>query len=138
MAIVAKLDDYGRPAWIATTILAFIVWWPLGIATLAFAFGSGRMMCGMRGKVGRWYNMDAREQPGGGRHRGWRMARGGGSGNRAFDEYRDETMRRLEEEEREFREFLERLRQAKDKAEFDQFMADRRRGDAGSGATAEN
>ena len=48
------------------------------------------------------------------------------SGNRAFDEYRDETLRRLEEEQREFQEFLVRLRMAKDKAEFDQFMAERR------------
>ena len=49
------------------------------------------------------------------------------SGNRAFDEYRMETLRRLEEEQREFRDFLDRLRMAKDKAEFDQFMAERRR-----------
>ena len=48
------------------------------------------------------------------------------SGNRAFDDYREETLRRLEEEQREFREFLERLRMAKDKSEFDQFMAERR------------
>ena len=48
------------------------------------------------------------------------------SGNRAFDEYRTDTLRRLEEEQREFREFLERLRLAKDKTEFDQFMAERR------------
>ena len=48
------------------------------------------------------------------------------SGNRAFDEYRVETLRRLEQEQREFVEFLERLRFAKDRAEFDQFMADRR------------
>ena len=48
------------------------------------------------------------------------------SGNHAFDEYRTETLRRLEDEQREFRDFLERLRFAKDKAEFDQFMADRR------------
>ena len=48
------------------------------------------------------------------------------SGNRAFDEYRQETLRRLEEEQREFQEFLVRLRTAKDKAEFDQFMAERR------------
>jgi hypothetical protein len=33
----------------------------------------------------------------------------------------------LEEEQREFVEYLERLRQAKDKAEFDGFMAERRR-----------
>ena len=47
------------------------------------------------------------------------------SGNRAFDDYRSETLQRLEEEQREFHEFLDRLRMAKDKAEFDQFMADR-------------
>ena len=48
------------------------------------------------------------------------------SGNNAFDDYRSETLRRLEEEEKEFRDFLNRLRAAKDKSEFDQFMADRR------------
>ena len=48
------------------------------------------------------------------------------SGNRAFDEYRTETLRRLEDEQREFKDFLERLRMAKDKSEFDQFMAERR------------
>jgi hypothetical protein len=45
--------------------------------------------------------------------------------NRAFDEYRAETLRRLEDERRAFQEFLGRLRMAKDKAEFDQFMAER-------------
>ena len=54
------------------------------------------------------------------------------TGNRTFDEYREETLRRLEEEVDEFQAFLQRLRQAKDKAEFDQFMAERR----GSGSTA--
>ena len=48
------------------------------------------------------------------------------SGNHAFDEYRAETLRRLEDEQKDFSSFLERLRFAKDKAEFDQFMADRR------------
>jgi Protein of unknown function (DUF2852) len=55
---------------------------------------------------------------------GWRQPQT--SGNPAFDEYRVATLRRLEEEQREFREFLARLGMAKDKAEFDQFMADRR------------
>ena len=59
------------------------------------------------------------------------------SGNRAFDEYRIETLRRLEDEQREFRDFLDRLRMAKDKAEFDQFMAERRnRPDARGSAAA--
>jgi len=48
------------------------------------------------------------------------------SGNRAFDDYKAETLKRLEEEQREFREFLARLRFARDRAEFDQFMAERR------------
>ena len=49
------------------------------------------------------------------------------SGNHAFDEYREETLRRLEEEQEAFKAFLERLRQAKDKAEFDRFMSERGR-----------
>jgi hypothetical protein len=48
------------------------------------------------------------------------------SGNRAFDDYRAETLRRLEDEQREFNEFLKRLRVARDRAEFDQFTNDRR------------
>ncbi len=66
--------------------------------------------------------LDARRRMGGGP---WRF-HAPSSGNRAFDDYRAETLRRLEEEQREFREFLERLRFAKDKTEFDQFMAERR------------
>ena len=49
------------------------------------------------------------------------------SGNSAFDEYRQEMIKRLEQDHQEFQAFLERLRRAKDKAEFDQFMADRDR-----------
>jgi hypothetical protein len=59
--------------------------------------------------------------------------RGGGpstglseTGNRAFDEYRSEALRKLEEEAHEFRAFLERLRLAKDRAEFDEYMRERR------------
>ena len=42
MPIVAKLDELGKPAWIALMILGFFIWWPLGLATLAFIMGSGR------------------------------------------------------------------------------------------------
>jgi hypothetical protein len=48
------------------------------------------------------------------------------SGNQSFDDYRADTLLRLEEEQRDFRDFLARLRMAKDKAEFDQFMVQRR------------
>jgi Protein of unknown function (DUF2852) len=119
MPIVAKLDELGKPAWIALTILGFMLWWPLGLAVLVFILGSGRMS---------YWKYAANWQ--GGRHQmrdvgtWWQPTRS--SGNRAFDDYREDTLRRLEEEQREFKEFLARLRMAKDRAEFDQFMAERR------------
>jgi len=118
MPIVAKLDELGKPAWIALMILGFIIWWPLGLATLAFIIGSGRMSCWKGGGMNRWHA--------GGQAGTWWQPPSRSSGNRAFDEYREETLRRLEEEQREFHDFLGRLRMAKDKAEFDAFMAERR------------
>lgn len=47
------------------------------------------------------------------------------SGNTAFDAYKSETLRRLEDEQENFESFLQRLRESKDKSEFDQFMDDR-------------
>jgi hypothetical protein len=117
MPIVAKLDELGKPAWIALMILGFVIWWPLGLALLAYIIGSGRMSCWKGGGVNRWRTESMRAAG-----TWWQPS----SGNRAFDEYREETLRRLEEEQREFREFLARLRMAKDKQEFDQFMAERR------------
>ena len=123
MGVTAKLDDLGKPAWIAVMVLAFVIFWPVGLAILAYLIWSGRMGCWKRAKWqdmgrahGRWHNMEGRS----GRYRFER------SGNSAFDEYRAEALRRLEEEHDEFMAFLERLRQAKDKAEFDQFMTERR------------
>jgi hypothetical protein len=48
------------------------------------------------------------------------------SGNNAFDEYRSETLRRMDEERQKFSEFLEGLRKAKDREAFDRFMSERR------------
>jgi hypothetical protein len=127
--MVARLDDYGRPAWIALMVLGFIVAWPLGLAVLAYMLWSGRMGCGKHGNMARWQQrMASKWERRGGfagpQHRGW------ASGNRAFDEYREATLRRLEDESREFSDFLERLRMAKDRSEFDQFMSERRSRDA--------
>src|ERR1700746_3050455 len=121
MTLAAKLDDLGNPAWIALTVVSFLIWWPLGLVALGYLVGSGRMArwtgCGAR----RW-QQQTQANPG-----GWWGMRSTPSGKRAFDEYRTETLRRLEEEQREFKEFLNRLRHAKDKAEFDQFMTERSR-----------
>jgi len=110
------------PMWIALVILGFVLWWPLGFAALAFILWSGKMRCCDFG-FGRWNDRADNV----GTPRGWtRQTRS--SGNRAFDEYRAETLRRLEEEQQAFQEYLDRLRTAKDRAEFDQFMAERRPG----------
>ncbi len=119
MAVAAKLDEWGKPAWIAAIVLGFMVFWPIGLLTLAYVIGSGRMGCSQRADFSHWskgWNKSF--------SRGWQPQRS--SGNNAFDEYRNETLKRLEDEEQEFRDFLDRLRAAKDKTEFDQFMSERK------------
>ena len=131
MPIAAKLDEFGKPAWIVLMILSFVWWWPLGLAVLAFMIGSGRMGCWNHHGMSRWQGKMDRMQAKMDRMRNF--SRGSGdwwgpssSGNHAFDDYRTETLKRLEEEQREFKEFLQRLRFAKDRDEFDQFMTERR------------
>jgi hypothetical protein len=106
------LDDIPRPVWIVMTILGFIFFWPIGLMILAYLFWSGKMRCGHGGRSD-W--------------NAWKKRSGfySNTGNRAFDDYRSETLKRLEDEEREFRTFVDRLRQAKDKEEFDRFMSER-------------
>jgi hypothetical protein len=134
MVLVDKLDEIGKPAWIALIVLGFMAWWPVGLLVLAFFLGSGRMGCSHRNGghwQAHWQSKMERMQSKMDRMRSRMEGRDWwgtppSSGNRAFDEYRTETLRRLEDEQREFKEFLERLRFAKDRSEFDQFMAERR------------
>jgi biopolymer transport protein ExbB/TolQ len=123
MQLVSVLDDYGKPAWIIAMILGFLIWWPIGLGVLAYLIWSGRMGCGA-------WKREWKDTEFGREVNRWRrgMTPFTSTGNRAFDEYREETLRRLEEEAKEFQAFLQRLRHAKDKAEFDQFMAERRGG----------
>ncbi len=121
MVIAQRLDEFGKPAWLVVMVLGFILWWPIGLAILGYMIWSGRMGCG-RGNWGRWKS----EKWGRFGARGGYRPGGGHSGNSAFEEYKAETLRRLEDEQQEFMDFLKRLRDAKDKAEFDQFMSERR------------
>lgn len=105
------LDARGKGAWIAAMVLGFILFWPIGLALLAYMIWSKRMFtssCQSR-------NRTRQRAPLAGRS----------SGNGAFDAYKADTLRRLEQEQEAFEAFLQRLRDAKDKAEFDQFMDDR-------------
>jgi hypothetical protein len=89
-------------------VLSFIFVWPLGLFILGYMIWSKRMFkrngCGHRNAF----------------HGAYRT-----SGNTAFDAYKAETLRRLEDEQDAFNSFLQRLRDAKDKSEFDAFMTDR-------------
>ncbi len=114
--VEAWLDDRGKGAWIAAMVLGFIFVWPVGLALLAYLIWSKRMFnrsstCGNR-RFGRHSDTT----------HGYRT-----SGNSAFDAYKSDTLRRLEEEQAAFESFLQRLREAKDKSEFDTFMDDRAR-----------
>ena len=104
----AWLDRKGKSAWIAAMILGFIFFWPVGLALLFYMIWSKEMFgrnCARRG-----HHM----------HNTFRS-----SGNAAFDAYKSDTLRRLQEEQENFEAFLDRLRAAKDKSEFDQFMEER-------------
>jgi hypothetical protein len=103
-------------------------WWPVGLAMLFYTIGSRRMRYFGRNRDG-WKSQKAEWKAwcrGEAAAPGAQYQTGASSGNHAFDEYKAETLRRLEEEQQEFGSFLERLRFAKDKAEFDAFMAERR------------
>lgn len=106
------LDARGKGAWIAAMVLGFIFFWPVGLALLAYMIWSKRMFSGKCSykRTHSHHNF----------HHKFRS-----SGNLAFDSYKAETLRRLEEEQSSFEAFMQRLREAKDKAEFDDFMDDR-------------
>lgn len=108
------LDSKGKGAWIAAMVLGFVFFWPVGLAILFYMLW-GKQMFGKSCRTG----TNARNM-----HRAG-FAAMKSSGNTAFDAYKEETLRRLEDEQEQFEAFLERLRAAKDKAEFDQFMDDR-------------
>jgi hypothetical protein len=111
----AKLDEWGKGSWIVAIVVGFIVFWPLGHLLLGYMIWSGRMGCSPRRS--RWKGHSSRP-----------------TGNTAFDDYREQTLKRLKEEQGAFESFLGKLRKAKDQAEFDQFMEERRRGN-GNGAS---
>src|SRR5216684_4500618 len=58
-AIAAKLDDFGKLAWIGLTVLGFVFFWPAGLALLAFLIWSGRMACWKRGYRNGWQGLGA-------------------------------------------------------------------------------
>jgi hypothetical protein len=123
-----------RPAWtpatIALMVIGFMVFWPLGLAMLAYIIWGDRLE-GFKRDVNRATDgvfAGCRR----GADRAHRWGHGTRTGNVAFDDWREKELERLAEERRkldemlsEFDEYARELRRAKDQDEFDRFMAER-------------
>jgi len=108
-----------------------IIWWPIGLALLFFTLGSRKWVVGVITTAGpiRWsrmqYKMERNARPHGASRLRFRRPAGRAatapSTNTAWKPCGAWRKSRTE-----FRDFLDRLRHAKDKEEFDQFMAQHR------------
>ncbi len=128
-----------KPAWsfitIALMVLGFILFWPLGLAMLAYILW-GEYFGGSPEKADQWIkkqkNNWKRNQNKRDFARSYSKRDGFNTGNAAFDKYREEQLRRLEEERErldeeiiQFQEYMKNLQMARDREEFDRFMNER-------------
>jgi biopolymer transport protein ExbB/TolQ len=114
------------PATIALMVLGFVVFWPLGLAMLAYIIFGERL---------RDFKRNANDTADGffsSFRRSTRRYGPAATGNMAFDDWRraetdriEEQRRKLEEMREEFDSYLRELRRAKDQEEFDRFMRER-------------
>jgi Tfp pilus assembly protein PilN len=112
-----------RPLEIAAMVLGFIVYWPIGLAILfliLWQHQQGRALTDMPPWMARLGPIPAMGPA------------PRGTGNSAFEEWKQAELDRLEEERRrlataqqEFEDFLTQLKRARDREEFDRFMAAR-------------
>ena len=120
-----------RPAWtpatIALMVLGFILFWPLGLAMLAYILWGDRLP-EFKSRMNR-----AGDDIASSFGRGERAGATPRTGNVAFDDWRAAELKRIQEERRkldemrdEFDAYLRELRRAKDQQEFDAFMAARK------------
>jgi hypothetical protein len=147
-----RADDWRGSAWrsracggarwsfveLLAMVLGFIVFWPIGLAILAFKIWQRKS--GYPGDLttaaqDKWREARSAFQGGNwsGPWSGPRSFGGRSTGNMAFDEWRaaeitrlEEERRKLEEAHREFAAFVENIRRAKDREEFERFMNERR------------
>jgi hypothetical protein len=112
---------------------SFALFWPLGIVALFVKIKKGELWSGASDMKAPW-NTDWSN---------WKKPEGFGdfnskwkqphtSGNQAFDDYRraeldklDALRRKLDEDRKAFDQFVTKLRQAKDREDFERFMNDR-------------
>ena len=129
-----------KPQWspltIALMVMGFIIFWPLGLAVLGYILwgekfgGSPEKAQAYWNKGKAWCSSNAPRH----NRNHWNRSHGmSSSGNAAFDDYRAEQLKRLDEERARldaeieaFHEYMANLNKAKDREEFDRFMNERR------------
>ncbi|MDE2385668.1 MAG: DUF2852 domain-containing protein [Alphaproteobacteria bacterium] len=127
---------------IGAVIGGFAIFWPLGLVALYLKHRKGEIWKGASDMQAPWSTwkspQDAAEAVSGccsSWKRGWQSKSWQGfvpTGNHAFDEYRKAKLdelealrRKLDEERAAFDEFLAKLRKAKDREDFERFMAEK-------------
>ena len=140
-----------QPRWrvieIAAVVVGFMIWWAVGLTLLLVKLWRNRqgyptdMVTAARGAfeenvMKRWPGLTrgfaCRTNSTAPAARDWGFTMSRSSGNSAFDGWREGELARLEAErrkleaaEREFADYIESLRQAKDREEFERFMRER-------------
>jgi Protein of unknown function (DUF2852) len=109
-------------AWIIPAmVFGYIIWWPIGLALTFYMVFGDRWFREPLDQFKAWHDDHHAGRGTRWTHPGSRAAP---TGNHAFDAYRSDVLKRLEDEREQFEAFLARLRQARDKAEFDEFLDD--------------
>ncbi|MGH1591684.1 DUF2852 domain-containing protein [Methylobacterium phyllosphaerae] len=119
---------------IGAIVVGFIYWWPVGLALVAWKLAGYPAFADLRDAARRAVADFESPRPASRFARAFEAAsRRDSSGNAAFDAYRraeldrlEAQRRALEEESRAFSDFVEELKRAKDREQFDAFMAKRR------------
>ena len=125
---------FARNPWsvweIGAMVAGFVIFWPLGLLALFLKWKNGEMWRGASEAKAPWSGF---KKPDFGNWKSYRATGFSQTGNAAFDDYRraqfqrlEEERRKLDEEQRAFNGFVEKLRRAKDQEEFDRFMAEGR------------
>ncbi len=124
---------------IAAVVVGFVFVWPASVGYLVWKFAGYPVPKALEGYMNRhfdrsgsfWRGCGAKMRESARDFADGTFARD--TGNLAFEEYRqaelkrlDEERRRLDDEAREFSSFVEELKRAKDREEFDAFMKNRR------------
>src|SRR5271166_4872280 len=145
---------HGGSRWTAFEIIAmilgFIVFWPIGLAILGYKIWQRRYggpdlqtLANNKWQDARTMMNSSSSWGCGGAMRRANRFYAASTGNAAFDEWRtaelvrlDEERRKLDDAQREFAEYVDAIRRAKDREEFERFMAERRARPAGGGSEA--